>query len=247
MSAPLKPSPVVPENEPDCPVCASKYTPVVRVPFQCSECEYTCCVSCVKTYLLSLPHDDYMCMSCNTRWDMPFLSSLGPAFFNGDLKNHRATCLMVKEKALLADPSTLGAVQRLKAVIKARDRLNTCKIRERVLNRQLHELEHELSLVRNERIQARFMLDEYESERGENTLLVATPHSAPIHCAVPECRGFLPPTLTCVQFATIQRVTNVFNALTGQWLRLMCVMRRFLRPTASSAESQNLVPGAVNA
>jgi hypothetical protein len=131
-------------------------------------------------------------MSCKTRWDLPFISSLGQAFYNGDFRRHLTNCLIVREKALLADPSTQAAVQRMKNLKALRKRYHDTLTQERVLRDQLRELEDQLVNCRNRKIQDKFSIDRIEREEERNSVLEETAvYSAPIHCAVPECRGFL--------------------------------------------------------
>jgi hypothetical protein len=37
-----------------CPVCCDAYTPSLRRPIECANCEYAACTSCCKTYLTTV-------------------------------------------------------------------------------------------------------------------------------------------------------------------------------------------------
>jgi hypothetical protein len=80
----------------DCPVCCEKsnYTVVC-------ECKFTCCRSCVRTYLtgqVSEPH----CMSCKIAWNMEFLeTAIGKTYLKTDFKKQRALVFAEHEKTQL--------------------------------------------------------------------------------------------------------------------------------------------------
>ena len=76
----------------------------------CQFCEFTTCVDCQKTYTLgtsSQPH----CMSCKKEWSDEHVDSIfTKKFINQDLKQHRETILMERQKVLL--PGTQPHVHR---------------------------------------------------------------------------------------------------------------------------------------
>ena len=88
----------------ECAVCISKFTEKVRKEIQCSSCKYSCCLECIKTYLMGTP-DDPHCMNCRKGWDRDYqYDILGTSFVNVTLRKHQKKLLHERECARI--PST---------------------------------------------------------------------------------------------------------------------------------------------
>ena len=55
----------------NCQVCTEKINKSTRSFVQC-KCEYTCCKSCAKMYLLSCSKNPH-CMNCKVEWNREFM------------------------------------------------------------------------------------------------------------------------------------------------------------------------------
>lgn len=88
----------------ECAVCISQFTEKVRKNIQCASCKYSCCLECIKTYLMGTP-DEPHCMNCRKGWDRDYqYEILGTSFVNVTLKKHQKKLLHEKECARI--PST---------------------------------------------------------------------------------------------------------------------------------------------
>lgn len=70
-----------------CNICIEKYNNTSRKVVKC-KCNFECCRSCVKKYILSKIEDTH-CMSCKISWDYEFISSNFPnSFVTKEYKKH---------------------------------------------------------------------------------------------------------------------------------------------------------------
>jgi HPt (histidine-containing phosphotransfer) domain-containing protein len=84
----------------DCSVCVQKFN-TKHPPIQCPQCDFVCCSSCYKKFLLS-NNQDAMCMNCKTMYDIEFLyKNLSKAFLETDYKKHRSELLYQRELSML--------------------------------------------------------------------------------------------------------------------------------------------------
>lgn len=85
----------------ECNICTEKFNKSTRSIIECY-CGFSCCKSCLKTYLLTI--DDAECMSttCNIVFDKKFLTKhIDKKYLTGVYKVHRETVLFNRELALL--------------------------------------------------------------------------------------------------------------------------------------------------
>jgi len=86
----------------DCTICAEKYNRSTRCPIVCMHCEFTACMSCAQTYILSEPVPKCMNMECGKEWTRHFMSRQFPkTFMKGKWRDHVASQLYELEKAQL--------------------------------------------------------------------------------------------------------------------------------------------------
>lgn len=96
----------------ECVVCRDRFSLRVRKPITCPYCQFCCCMSCFKQYLLSTASDP-ACMDCKVQFSYEFLISVLPlTFWHNDYKEFRKELLLAKEESLL--PETQGCVVRIK-------------------------------------------------------------------------------------------------------------------------------------
>jgi hypothetical protein len=102
---------------------------------------------------------------------------------------------MVREKALLADPSTQAAVQRVKAFNEHKQIYRDAALKEHILKQQLADLQRQLEGCRDIKIIQKTAMERLERTRPAGEPSPSPPTPSPptpaIHCAIPECRGFL--------------------------------------------------------
>lgn len=104
-----------------CQVCTEKINKSTRSLIQC-KCEYTCCKSCAKMYLLSCSKNPH-CMNCKVEWNREFMViNFDKNFINKPMKNHRENILYEREIALL--PMTQPYVEHRKKVNEKEKRIS---------------------------------------------------------------------------------------------------------------------------
>jgi hypothetical protein len=85
-----------------CNVCIEKINQTTRKLVKCN-CDYVCCKSCAKQFLLSI-NEDAHCMNCKVGWDRRFLlENFDNKFINGEYKIHSENLLLEKEMSLMPD------------------------------------------------------------------------------------------------------------------------------------------------
>ena len=88
-----------------CPICISKFSKQVRRKIICPdpECEYECCINCVKEYI-NISKNDPKCMKCNKLYSRYFLQEIMPSnWLTKDFKKSRQDILFEREKSLIAE------------------------------------------------------------------------------------------------------------------------------------------------
>ncbi len=101
-------------NQTDCTVCCEKYNLTVHKKVICpfDDCKYTCCKSCIRTYLLGTTNDPH-CMNCKKSWDQDFLiTNLNRAFCDKDYKNHRKKLLVDREISKLPETMEIAELEK---------------------------------------------------------------------------------------------------------------------------------------
>lgn len=165
----------------DCAICCKPFTQELRKPICCKYCNHTACLSCIKTYLLSIVTDS-KCMNCNVAWDYEFITLiLSRSFVTKQLKEHRENLLLQREKSLL--PDTLGLVDRTLQRRKLMSDIDELMQRKQTLieeintiNTKVYDLRYDLTVVGNKKIE---QID------------VVRP------CPAVDCRGFLSSKWKC--------------------------------------------------
>ena len=130
----------------DCGICCETYNRKNHTKVQCPFCDFNCCRECTQKYLLSTINDPH-CMSCKNAWNREFVdTACTKVFRNKELKAHRETILVEREKCLL--PQTQELVARKKQEL-ATIRLLADARKEMERQRRLQwELENQLNALR---------------------------------------------------------------------------------------------------
>lgn len=96
----------------ECIVCREVYSKRMRKPIECPYCQFACCMSCFRQYLLTLASEP-ACMSCKVQFSYEFLHEKLPiTFWHGEYKNFRKTLLVSREESLL--PETQNCIVRIR-------------------------------------------------------------------------------------------------------------------------------------
>ena len=103
-----------------CPVCCESFNRSTRIARKCPFCEYTCCSSCLQTYLLGTVHEPHcMAPSCRKVFTLEHQETLlSAAFRNGPLKSIKEEILFAREKALL--PESQREIEREREEVESR-------------------------------------------------------------------------------------------------------------------------------
>lgn len=164
----------------DCSVCCDKYNLNNHKKISCSYCDYSCCRSCVQSYLTSTMQDAH-CMNCKNLWNREFLNEhCTKTFCNGLYRKHREKILLEREKILM--PATQEYVSR---EIKARgleSKINEMTKEINTLYQKRAILMDNVNIVRNTSVPL--------EEDGERRKFVRK-------CPIDECRGFLSTKWKC--------------------------------------------------
>lgn len=105
----------------------------------CPYCDFTCCQTCVRTYLTSHA-GDALCMSCNKAWPYSVLKDLLPSsFLDKEYRDHRASVLYEREMSMMpaTQPYVIQEIQRRENV----KTLENILMQKNRLKQQLRELE----------------------------------------------------------------------------------------------------------
>lgn len=161
----------------ECTICCE----TVKKQIQCVYCEFECCTTCCKRYILDV--SDPQCMNCNKIWPREFLNENFPKIFiTKDLKKHREEVLLDREKAMMpsTQPHVTEYIEKKKISETLKDlRYQRQKINEqwRTINRLIQEAEDQLHYgVRREPVET---------------------FQTVIKCPKDGCRGFLDSDWKC--------------------------------------------------
>jgi len=94
----------------DCGICCEGFNKSNHKKVDCPFCDLEVCRACVQRYLLETSNDPH-CMGCKRAWDREVVDEgCTKTFRNKQLKDHRETILMERERCLL--PETQPLVER---------------------------------------------------------------------------------------------------------------------------------------
>lgn len=82
-----------------CPICCDKYDKSLHAEVKCyfQTCNFSCCKTCIRTYLTSVTSDPH-CMHCRNKWNIEFTKAkLNASFMDKDYKEHRKVILADRE------------------------------------------------------------------------------------------------------------------------------------------------------
>lgn len=188
-----------------CPICAEKFTPIIRQPIQCPFCPYAACRQCASRYLLTTLNDPH-CMGCKREWNREFIDvNLTQTFRKGPLRVHRRKVLIDREKGRL--PAMQAFVEAQSTITRCADRMTEIRTIRKRLKRErnlLHinqtltpdELERSLEPITTQLITLKQEFRQRDRELWEARRIL-TGETRPearqfiMKCLAEGCRGFL--------------------------------------------------------
>ena len=163
----------------DCGICCEGFNKSNHKKVDCPFCDLEVCRACVQRYLLETSNDPH-CMGCKRAWDREVVDEgCTKTFRNKQLKEHRETILMERERCLL--PETQPLVERRLHAIALEQQVTEVTKQIRNLYRQRERLQEEVYQARYNRI-----LPPGEKKREFIR-----------KCPVEDCRGFLSTAWKC--------------------------------------------------
>lgn len=169
-----------------CPICCDNFNSSTRSMITCpnAECNFECCKTCVRTYLLGSIQDPH-CMNCKHGWDQQFLvENLNKSFVIKDYKEHRQKILLEREISKM--PETVDAANRHK-----KSESNIKKANE--IKKQIQGLKQHINELKNEEIRYRNRADRIlrgADKKSERSAFIMA-------CPGKNCRGFLSTEYKC--------------------------------------------------
>jgi hypothetical protein len=169
-----------------CQICCDNFNSSTRATVTCpnADCNFECCKTCVRTYLLGSIKDPH-CMHCNHGWDQQFLvENLNKNFMIKDYKEHRQKILLERELSKM--PETVDAASRHK-----KSEINIKKSDE--IKQQIRDLKRHIHELKVEEIRYRKRADRIlrgADNKGERRAFIMA-------CPSEDCRGFLSTQYKC--------------------------------------------------
>lgn len=126
----------------DCGICCEGFNKSNHKKVDCPFCDLKVCRVCVQRYLLETSNDPH-CMGCNRVWTREGVDeACTKTFRNKQLKEHRETILMERQRCLM--PETQPLVERRLRVRAFEKDLVTLQLQINDLHRQRHQLEEDI-------------------------------------------------------------------------------------------------------
>ena len=179
----------------DCSVCCEKLNKSNHKNISCGYCDFSACKTCIQKYLIESSQDPH-CMNCKKIFTRDFLNdNCTKVFINTDLKTHRETVLLDRQKCLI--PETQPYV---------------------ILEKEKEKLHHKIKIIEAEKLEILKLLKSKDSDINkiyneinrlhvDNTGNVVTTlsegSSEPVRkkfirkCPMNECKGFLSSRWRC--------------------------------------------------
>ena len=170
-----------------CNICCENFNKSTCKPVICGfgDCNFECCKTCTRTYLMGTTADPH-CMNCKKTWDDEFLiKNINKSFYEKDYKNHRKELLMERELSKL--PETMIVAEREKKIIVEREKEAVIYAKIRELNKQLKILQEERSAINDNIRNIKYGNDGKTDDRKKFVM----------SCRNDNCRGYLSTQYKC--------------------------------------------------
>lgn len=182
---------IVSYNMGDCAICCETYNLKNHKKVQCSFCDFASCRTCVQQFLLSTSNDPH-CMECKNAWNREFVDlNCTKGFRNKDLKSHRETILLEREKCLL--PQSQAAAARRKQEMNMQKLIHDSRVELDAQRRRLEQQRqaHDNLINQLYRMQA---TGETAAPEGSSS---STKKTFVRKCPIENCKGFLNDKWSC--------------------------------------------------
>jgi hypothetical protein len=172
---------------PECSICVESYSP--KQEFHCISCDFKCCTSCFKQYLLTNSQDPH-CMNCKNAisYDI-FMNITDKTWRLKTYKTHRETILWEREQSKL--PATVQHLQK---------RHDCHKLENKI--KDLYKIIHECNdKIRDLKIQQQIIMNTETTtttDITQNTDTEKPKFSWTYKCPTENCRGFLNQDFECI-------------------------------------------------
>ena len=170
--------------EDECPCCCEPYNKGLNTAVKCEHgnCEYICCKTCIRTYLLGTTADPH-CMKCQKAWsDEFFVKNLNKSFTNNEYKDHRKKLLTEREITKL--PETMTEAKNFETIEKLNEANKELRDKQKILKEEINKLQEEI--YQNSRVIA-----------NVNTKNPVQKAKFTLPCGAEGCRGFLSTAYKC--------------------------------------------------
>ena len=175
----------------DCSICCDTFNKSTRKEVICpfADCNYSCCKTCIRTYLLSTVLDPH-CMNCKKPWEQKFIvENLNRTFCEKEYKSHRKDLLVDREISKL--PETMHLAEREKKITVEKEKAKVFREKYLKLQKEVAILKQEYSKCNNNiyiiRYNAMHNCDEVGAERKK--FIMSCPNN--------DCRGYLSTQYKC--------------------------------------------------
>lgn len=183
----------------DCQVCCVSSNKHTRKLIQCPACEFACCYTCFKTYILTVVESP-RCMNCEIAFTLDFVAdSTTKTFYNTTFRNARVDAILSKEMSLM--PSTQKLAHETNEYRKLVHELNT-QIASLNIKRCIHT-----DINSNDFANITREISELESvllEQKRNIRNIRNTQTIPPNvrkfickCTVSDCKGFVSEDWKC--------------------------------------------------
>ncbi len=173
----------------DCPICCEKFNKSTHATVVCefSDCNFTACKSCVRSYLLGTTADPH-CMNCKKSWNEKFLvHNLNRTFCEKEYKTHRKQLLIDREMSKLPETMHLAERQKLVDVEEKKIAIMTDKIKK--LTKELNQCKLDRTHTSMRMYDIRNGIDQNGKTAERRKFMMA--------CPTDNCRGFLSSQYKC--------------------------------------------------
>lgn len=186
-----------------CNICCEPYNKSTRQEISCmfKECDFKCCKTCIRTYLLS--NSEPKCMKCDKIWNLNFLvMNLNRSFVTNDYSSHNKQNLLEREISKL--PDSMNDVEYTKSKLNEAEKIDgDCKTLQLDIDKYNNQIQELLNLqkpIRDKKY--KLLLNKKMCEREAfnftNKKIEEKEKKAFIMpCPVEKCRGFLSKSYKC--------------------------------------------------
>jgi hypothetical protein len=163
----------------DCDICCKKYTDYTRQKISCFGCDFSCCKTCIKTYVMNQVKElkDPHCMNCKIAWNSNFIIENTDKAFYKKMEIASSDNYFETEKLLLQ--STMPIVERKMRVSQVDNEIKSLRQQIKELNRLMREKQ-----VLRYNIMRGNLAEEKSDEKEERKIYVC-------RCPSENCRGFV--------------------------------------------------------